>query len=122
MTQLILNGDPLPETSNDKYTAELKEIGTNKRMISTRMVKEVSGNIWVIKYSYDYLADPALRKLLETLRGGEITVDFMTPEQDAPRSGTFLCTTFPAPAYAFSRSGKAFWHNVAFVLEEVKGS
>ena len=41
------------------------------------------------------------------------------PEQ-AVEPPVFLTQDFPTPTFAFSRSGKPYWHNISFTLREVK--
>lgn len=120
MTQLIINGLVLPQTSRDKYSCYEEDLGTELEMISGRMVLELRGKVQRIIWSYDYLGDELCRPLLATLRSGRsFPVSYLPDDGDALLSSTFLKTSLTNPTYAFSRGGKAFWHNIAFELREV---
>ena len=68
MTQLSINGIDLPETKNGKYKCYEQELGENIRMISGRLVTEVRSSVRVIEYSYDYMGNDLMRRLLTALR------------------------------------------------------
>ena len=57
MTQLIINGIYLPETSRDKYQCYPEELSVNVAMISGRTVREVRGHVQMISWSYDYMGN-----------------------------------------------------------------
>lgn len=121
MTQLILNGTRLPQTSNDKYTSRPEQLGEQLVMISGRMVTEIRGIVQVISYSYDKMPDETYRALLTALRSrAAIDVAYLPDDSDAMATGKFICTQFPTPTFAFAKNGKAVWHNVAFTLRQVK--
>lgn len=121
MTQLIINGTSYPKTSNDKYKCYKKEIGKSVRMAAGNMVMEVRGKYTIIEYSYDYFRPELMTKCLADLRSGqELEVDYLEPGSETLSSRMFRCTTLPSPTFAFSRGGKAYWHNVSFVLEAVE--
>lgn len=123
MTQLIINGVALPETSNDKYQCPREPLGRNLEMISGRMVIEARGKVYQITYSYDYMGDALMRPLLEALRsGGVLDVQFLPDNSAEMQRGKFLVTSLTNPTFAFSKNGKAYWHNIAFTLREVKPS
>lgn len=120
MTQLIINGLVLPQTSRDKYACYEEDLGTQIEMISGRMVTELRGKVQHIIWSYDYLGDALCRPLLATLRSGRsFPVQYLPDNGDALLSGVFLKTSLTNPTFAFSRNGRAFWHNIAFELREV---
>jgi len=121
MTQLILNGTRLPQTSNDKYSSRPEQLGEQLVMISGRMVTEIRGIVQVISYGYDKMPDDTYRALLTALRSqAAIDVTYLPDDSDTMATGKFICTQFPTPTFAFAKSGKAVWHNVAFKLREVK--
>lgn len=121
MTQLIINGITLPQTSHDKYQCHPVPLGRNLEMISGRMVIEARGKVYQIVYSYDYMGDVLMRPLLEALRsGGVLDVQFLPDNSAEMQSGDFIVTDLTNPTFAFSKSGKAYWHNIAFSLREVK--
>ena len=112
MTQLSINGIDLPETKNGKYKCYEQELGESIRMISGRLVTEVRSSVHVIEYSYDYMGNDLMRRLLTALRS----------RSDIMQSASFRCTKQPTPQFAFSRDGVGLWNNIAFTLEEVEGS
>ena len=104
MTQLSINGIDLPETKNGKYKCYEQELG-------------------VIEYSYDYMGNDLMRRLLTALRSrSDLSVQFLDPLSDSMQSALFRCTKQPTPQFAFSRDGVGLWNNIAFTLEEVEGS
>lgn len=120
MTQLIINGLILPQTSRDKYSCYEEDLGSQLEMISGRMVTELRGKVQIVTWSYDYLGDALCRPLLATLRSGRsFPVSYLPDSSDNLVSGQFLKTSLTNPTFAFSRGGKAFWHNIAFTLREV---
>ncbi len=121
MTQLILNGTRLPQTSNDKYSSRPEQLGEQIEMISGRIVTEIRGIVQVISYSYDKMPDDTYRALLTALRSqAAIDVVYLPDDSDTMATGKFICTEFPTPTFAFAKGSKAVWHNVAFTLRQVK--
>ena len=120
MIQLIIGGVTLPETSNDKYSAYPREIGTQIDMISGRRVTESRGHVEIITYSYDYMGNDLMRQVLTVLRSGTaFTAQYLPDDSDKLKSSEFVVETMESPTFAFSRSGKSFWHNISFTLREV---
>lgn len=121
MTQLIINNSIyLPQTSRDKYQCYLSPLSTQLEMISGRTVSELRGSVYTISYSYDYMGNDLMRQLLTVLRGGQsFPVAFLPDGADEMATSIFLCTSLTNPTFAFSRSGQALWHNIAFALREV---
>ena len=102
MTQLIVNGTYLPQTSNDKYSSRPEQLGEQLEMISGRMVTEIRGIVQVITYSYDKMPDETYRALLTALRSqAAIDVVYLPDDSDTMATGKFICTEFPAPTFAF---------------------
>lgn len=120
MTQLIINGVTLPETSHDRYQCYPAELGTQLDMISGRRVSEIRGHVQKIRYAYDYLGDAVWRPLAAALRSGApMTVQYLPDDGSALITGVFLREQMTEPSYAFARHGRACWHNIAFTLREV---
>jgi len=120
MTQLIINGLYLPQTSNDNYSCYPTALGTQIEMISGRIVEEVRGVVQVINYSFDCMDNTTYTQLMQHLRSNEpITVVYLPDDSTAMKSSKFLCTAKPMPTFAFDVDGKAVWHNVSFTLREV---
>lgn len=121
MTQLIINGILLPETSRDKYQCYPGELSVNVEMISGRTVREVRGHVQYIVWSYDYMGNELWRQLAQVLRGNtSITVAYLPDDADELVSGEFLVESITQPTFAFSRGGVGLWHNVGFTLREVR--
>jgi hypothetical protein len=120
MTQLIINGTILPLVNHDKYKCYPQDLAEQIEMISGRIVQEVRGTVQIIEWSYDKMTDETYRSLLAALRGGEMTVTYLPDDSDTMQTGKFLCTEYPAPAFAFASNGKALWHNVSFKLREAR--
>ncbi len=121
MTQLIINGIVLPETSGGKYKCYEGTLSDQIEMISGRVVTEVRGHVQYIEYSYDYMGNELVRKLLAALRAGTaLTVKYLPDSGDDMKTSTFVCEELTPPVFAFSRSGKPYWHDIAFTLREVR--
>ena len=121
MTQLIVNGIYLPETSKDKYQCYPGELSVNVEMISGRTVREVRGHVQMITWSYDYMGNDLWRQLAAVLRGNtSVPVGYLPDDSDTMVSGTFLVDSITQPTFAFSKGGVGLWHNVGFTLREVK--
>lgn len=121
MTQLIINGIVLPETSGGKYKCYEGTLSDQIEMISGRVVTEVRGHVQYIEYSYDYMGNELVRKLLSALRAGTaLTVKYLPDSGDSMKTSTFICEDLTPPVFAFSRSGKPYWHDIAFTLREVR--
>ena len=120
MTQLIVNGIYLPETSKDKYQCYPGELSVNVEMISGRTVREVRGHVQMITWSYDYMGNDLWRQLAAVLRGNtSLPVVYLPDNSDTMVSGTFLVDSITQPTFAFSKGGVGLWHNVGFTLREV---
>ncbi|QNL44135.1 hypothetical protein H8790_11945 [Oscillibacter hominis] len=121
MTQLILNGLYLPETSKDKYQCHPSELSVSLDMISGRRIKEIRGCVQVITYSYDYLGNDLCRQVLLVLRSGKpFPVTYLPDDSDTMQTGTFLLESLTPPTFAFSKGGTGLWHNLSFTLREVR--
>lgn len=121
MTQLIINGIVLPETSGGKYKCYEGTLSDQIEMISGRVVTEVRGHVQYIEYSYDYMGNDLVRKLLSALRAGTaLTVKYLPDSGDDMKTSTFVCEDLTPPVFAFSRSGKPYWHDISFTLREVR--
>ena len=123
MTQLIINGTEYPEVKRNNYKCYKQDLGVTKRMISSRIVTEIRAQVWVIEYAVDYLDNNFMRTCLTDLRSNqELTVQFLTPDDDSLMTSTFRCTVKPTPTFMWDVDGKGLWNNVSFTLEEVKGA
>ena len=121
MTQLIINGIYLPETSRNRYACYPVLLSDSITMISGRMVQEVRGKVQKIHYEYDYMGNDLCRQLLSVLRAGKpVTVVYLPDEGDEMQSGEFVVESLTNPTFAFSKRGVPYWHDIAFTLREVK--
>ena len=122
MTQLIINGITLPETSHDKYQCYPAPLTQQIEMANTRLVQELRGTVQMISYAYDYWPDGAsFRSLLTELRSGRaLTVQYLPDDGSELIQSVFLGTQLQNPTFAFSRYGLAYWHNFSFQLREVR--
>lgn len=121
MTQLIINGIYLPETSRNKYSCATTLLGENVLMISGRVVTELRGKVQVISYAYDYMGNELCRKLLTQLRSGKpLTVAYLPDDADTLRVSEFVVQSVENPTFAFSKKGIPYWHNISFTLREVR--
>lgn len=121
MTQLIVGGVVLPQTSNDKYQSYPDELATQVDMISGRRVKEVRGRVQKIVYTYDTLETETWRQLKAILRSGtSFSVQYLPDDSDTMESSMFLVESLTPPKFGFARNGRGVWHDIAFTLREVK--
>lgn len=121
MTQLIINDIILPKTSRDKYRCYPDILSTQVDMISGRRVVEIRGHVQKIHYSYDYFGDALMRQALAVLRSGSpFTVKYLPDNSGEMITSLFLCESLTNPTFAFARGGTPYWHNVEFVLREVR--
>lgn len=120
MTQLIVGGITLPETSGNKYKCAETVLSETLEMASGRIVQEQRGRAWEITYQYDYMGNDRMRQILTLLRSGTaLTCQYLPDNSDTLETSVFLCTNLTPPTFAFSRSGVGLWHNLAFTLREV---
>lgn len=121
MTQLVLNGVILPETSKNKYRCYPAELRQTVDMISGRRIHEIRGNIQMIEWSYGYLEIEFGTKVLNILRSGKpINVGYLPDNGIELMTGEFWLESIKAPKFAFSVDGVPFWHDLSFTLREVK--
>ena len=120
MTQLVIGGVTLPETSRDKYSCYEELLTKSIEMASGRIVQEVRGKVWIATYSYDYMGNDKLRKVLAVLRSGQsFQAQILPDNSDSMITINAICTDLTPPTYAFSRDGVGLWHNLAFSIREV---
>lgn len=120
MTQLVIGGVTLPETSRDKYSCYEELLTKSIEMASGRIVQEVRGKVWIATYSYDYMGNDKLRQVLAVLRSGQYFQTQILPDSsDSMITINAICTDLTPPTYAFSRDGVGLWHNLAFSIREV---
>lgn len=120
MTQLILNNEIyLPKTSHDRYRCYRQPLTRTIEVISGEVTQQVRGSVQWVEYSYDYMGNELLRKVLNVLRyGNEFPATYLPDEGEEMQSGIFIVTSLTQPSFAFSRGNKPFWHKISFVLRE----
>ena len=121
MVQLIVGGVALPQTSNDKYSCYPELLASQVDMISGRRVQEVRGTVQKISYSYDTLDNETWIALQNVLRSGlAFNVSYLPDNSNNMVSSLFLTESIGNPTFGFARNGRAIWHNISFVLREVR--
>ena len=122
VTQLILNGIPLPEASNDKFACWEETLTRQVTMVTGRVVLEAlepAAKIWRASYTFDYMGNEKLRQVLSVLRSGAPFPASVLPDgQDQLVTSVFICDSITQPTYAFSAGGVGLWHNLSFTLRE----
>ena len=139
ITQLILDAGGgnvvLPQTSNERYYAELVPSSVGVEMVTTRMVRELRGSVWHIAYSYGYLETVIKDAALTACEKGQrmpITCAFLPPTGDDGilLYKSFFVTAITYPKFHFTKAvyrdgvyvPKPFWSGFAVELREVKPS
>ena len=126
MNQLVLDttGTPvtLPESQKGGYIAELKPLSVDVEMVTGRIVRELRGNVWVLRYQYGYFTDQMRNSVLsacEKGRGQAITCLFLPPHSEQMITSKFMITDgepietlVPVP----------MWGDFSVELREVKPS
>lgn len=119
VTQMILDGVKLPQSSHDRYACWEEDLSVQVDMISGRRVIESRGKIWKASYSFDYMGNEKLRQVLAVLRSGAPFPATVLPDNsDEPVTSIFLVESITQPTFAFSRGGVGLWHNLAFTIRE----
>lgn len=120
MTQLIIDGNYMPEVNKNNYRSAPAQLGKQVEMVSGRMVTEVRGTVQTISASYSYIQPELCRPVMRILRSGKsFQVTYLPDDSDEMRTGEFLVTSLTDPTFAFSAGGKAYWTGLAFTLREV---
>lgn len=119
--ELIVNNTLFPTSTHDNYSAYEVDVKEILEMADRSITEEVAGKIWMIEYRYDYMGELKLRECLNVLRGGGVkTVSFIPDNSDELQTSEFLVQSLTAPSLAFVRNNIGKWHNLAFVLREVR--
>lgn len=119
VTQLIINGVKLPQTSHDRYACWEEDLSVQLDMITGRRVIESRGKVWKASYSFDTLDAGTLRLLLAVLRSGApFPATVLPDDRDETVTSIFVVETLTQPTFAFAVDGKAVWHNPAFTIRE----
>ena len=121
--QLIINDILLPLTTRDRYQAPLEPLRTSVDMISGRRVTESRGLVRKIVWSYDYMGDAEVKEILKVLRTEDsLLVSYIPDDGDELIVSRFKVESITPPTLAFYKNGVPKWHNLSFVLREVKPS
>lgn len=127
MVQLILDIDgynlSLPESRNGGYTAYKEVLADSVEMISGRIVREVRGNRWIVKYQYGYFDNTMMNKILTVCDKGirqSIKCSFLTQEStEKLTTVNFLVSDYARPKFMWSRNGMPLWADFSITLKEV---
>lgn len=138
MTQLILDTEEynisLPESRKGGYTAELRPLSVDVKMVTGRMVRELRGNVWYITYQYGFFKDSEKNSVIAACRKGQgnaIRCGFLPPDSSSALTySNFLVTSFTYPKFMWSRmvdnTGNIvpvpMWGDFSLELREVKPS
>lgn len=130
MTQLIIDGMVLPESKNGGYEIREEELSSSITMASGRMVKEIVGNVWIIKYQYGWFNSDEKSQFFEACRKGmrqPIACSFLLPNSDDGElvTSSFWVTSSPSPKFAWSTNllnegtPQPLWGDYTVELREV---
>lgn len=131
MTQLILDGVVLPESQKGGYTVEKTSLDVEVQMVTGRIVRELRGKVWTVKYQYGYFDDETKNRVIAACEKGQttpITCGFLPQESNGELIySNFFVTNFKRPKFAWSRnasSGKIVpvWGDFNIELREVAPS
>lgn len=133
MTQLILDTEgyniQLPESRNDGYHAERYPLYVDVEMVTGRLVREMRGNVWIVRYQYGYFSDTEKNNLIAAVEKGKrqaITCGFLPPESTGALTySQFLVTDFQYPKFMWSTAGQSprpLWGDFSIELREVTPS
>lgn len=122
MTQLIFDGINLPESIKGNYAAWKDSLEIQVEMISGRIVKEIRGNVWRIRYQYGYFNAEEKQAVLASAEKGRrepIYCAFLPPHSNEYQTGYFFVTSITYPRFMWSSEGEPLWANFAVELREV---
>ena len=126
MTQLILDVGgvalTLPESKKGRYSCTLKYQSQDLTMASGRLVREVSGEYYEIKYQYGYLTAEEKGRFLTACETGwrqPIACSFLPPGGDTLQTASFLVTSFTFPKFMWSSDGVPMYGDYEVTLREV---
>lgn len=139
MTQLILDTGgyniALPESMKQGYEAYLEDMSTELVMVTGRMVSELRGSVWRVKYQYGYFNDETKNNVIAACQKGRrqpIVCRFLPPTSAGPLSTSrFLVVSFQYPKFMWSRmqnngtdqvSAVPVWGDFSMELREVEPS
>ena len=122
MTQVILSGIPLPQTSFDRYACWEEILTRQVDMISGRRVLERIGRkwkVWRVRWAYDYLEDEICRPVLAVLRsGGPFIASVLPDNADEMVTSSFVAESVTDPTFLIDDGDRAVWHGLGFTLRE----
>lgn len=119
--QIRIDGKPLPECSNDRYSCWEDMLSVQVDMISGRRVIEQRGRVWKVSAAYDYLEDSVMRPVLSVLRSGAPFVAVVLPDNSNETvTSTFVVESLTPPKLLTFDGTEPIWHGLAFTIREEK--
>lgn len=123
LTQLILDTEEynivLPESIKDGYSAS-KQIYSNEiEMISGRIIREIRGYTWNVRYQYGIFDNETYVDLIRVCEKGirnPIQCKFFVQEENEMLEQKFWVTSYERPKFMFSRDGNVVWVNFSVNL------
>lgn len=121
ITQINLDGVRFPRVSGERYACWEDDLSVLLEMTSGRMVEEVRGKVWRVRYSCDVLDEATHQLAMATLRSrGPLPATVLPDTGGAPITSTFFVDSLTPAAFAFEENGKAVWRGLGFTLREVR--
>ena len=114
ITQINLDGVRFPRVSGERYACWEEDL-------SGRMVEEVRGKVWRVRYSCDVLDEATHQLAMAALRSrGPLPATVLPDTGGDPITSTFFVDSLTPAAFAFEENGKAVWRGLGFTLREVR--
>lgn len=131
MIQLVLDGIEMPESRDGGYVVDKKMLSVDVEMITGRMVRELRGNVWTIKYQYGYFDTDMRNRVIAACEKGQkepITCGFL-PQTSAGELtySQFFVTNFKRPVFMWGKKQSngttiPLWADFSVELREVAPS
>lgn len=127
MTQLILDVGgydiEFPESIKGGYTVTKELLATTVQMISGRTVRELRGDVWIVRYQYGFFKQEELTNLLAACDKGmrEPIMCSFIPQESAEEMETeaFWVDSYERPKFMWSKEGLPLWADFSIVLRGV---
>lgn len=111
-----INGTEIPTPSN--YTVGIMDISSNaERTASGIMIRDIVATKRKLELSWNHLAKEEVSKLLNLVSGAFFRVEYIDPEANAKKTGTFYCGDRTVGALDY-RNGNIRYKDIKFNLVE----